>query len=150
VRSLALVALAAIGVGGCTPTPAAAPPAPPTRAVAPPPPAAPPPEVAAPRTLDSGEGMGPSPPGFTFCCGRGSYKIEIDCREMLKRCYERRGRRWQATYGRHCKRVLGESCYLDQCSERCRQESEGDRRPGPETAQRRRRSISQATAIDTL
>jgi hypothetical protein len=58
-------------------------------------------------------------PGFTYCCGNGRFKIEIDCREMLKRCYQRTGAGWKATYGRHCKRALGEACYLESCTARC-------------------------------
>jgi hypothetical protein len=61
----------------------------------------------------------PSEPGFTFCCGDGRYKLEIDCSDMLKRCYERRDGGWAATYGRHCKTSLGEACYLDDCDARC-------------------------------
>jgi hypothetical protein len=64
--------------------------------------------------------MGPSEPGFTFCCGERELKMEIDCSEMIKRCYERADSGWRATYGRHCKRALGEACYLELCDARCR------------------------------
>lgn len=108
-------------------------------AAEPPPPAAPPPAPVEPseprvvevtvdpmvttwRELDQAKlsAMGPSQPGFVFCCGDGNLKIEIACDDMIKRCYEKRGARWRATYGRHCKSALGEACYLEECEARCR------------------------------
>jgi len=75
---------------------------------------------------DSAAGADPSAaptavePGFINCCGSARYRIEIECGEMLKRCYEREAGEWRQTYGRHCKEELGESCYLDGCDSRCR------------------------------
>ena len=57
--------------------------------------------------------------GFTPCCGSARYRIEIECGEMLKRCYEYQGGSWRQTYGRHCKEQLGEGCYLEDCDAKC-------------------------------
>jgi len=64
--------------------------------------------------------MAPVEAGFTHCCGSERYRIEIECGEMLKRCYENKGGRWRQTYGRHCKETLGEACYLEDCDSKCR------------------------------
>jgi hypothetical protein len=113
---LAALAWMTIAVG-CVVAPAEpAPPPAPAVVAAPPPPAEPAARAEAPAVS-----MGPSEPGFQFCCGDGAFKIEIACRDMIKRCYEKdAGGDWDATYGRHCKRRLGEGCYLSSCDARCR------------------------------
>jgi len=58
-------------------------------------------------------------PGFTYCCGDEAFKLQIVCEEGLMRCYEHREGRWHYTYGRHCKRNLGEACYLHGCDDKC-------------------------------
>jgi hypothetical protein len=63
--------------------------------------------------------MEPVEPGFTHCCGSERFRIEIECGEMLKRCYENQGGQWHQTYGRHCKDELGEACYLQECDAKC-------------------------------
>ncbi len=63
--------------------------------------------------------MSPVEAGFTHCCGSERYRIEIECGEMLKRCYENKGGTWRQTYGRHCKEQLGEGCYLEECDAKC-------------------------------
>jgi hypothetical protein len=70
----------------------------------------------------SGEGaadLSAVEPGFTPCCGSARYRMEIECGEMLKRCYEYKNGGWKQTYGRHCKEQLGESCYLEDCDSKC-------------------------------
>lgn len=57
--------------------------------------------------------------GFTHCCGNASYRIEIQCGGMIKRCYSSEGGDWQQTYGRHCLSSLGEDCYLQDCDAKC-------------------------------
>jgi hypothetical protein len=57
--------------------------------------------------------------GFTHCCGNSSFRIEIDCGQMVKRCYSNETGDWRQTYGRHCRRTLGESCYLEDCDAKC-------------------------------
>jgi hypothetical protein len=64
--------------------------------------------------------VAPVEAGFTFCCGSDHFRMEIECGEMLKRCYEHKGGTWRQTYGRHCKEQLGESCYLELCDSKCR------------------------------
>ena len=63
--------------------------------------------------------LAPVEAGFTHCCGSERYRIEIECGEMLKRCYENKGGTWRQTYGRHCKEQLGEACYLEECDAKC-------------------------------
>lgn len=63
--------------------------------------------------------LSPVEPGFTNCCGTERYRMEIECGEMLKRCYENQGGTWRQTYGRHCKEELGEACYLEDCDAKC-------------------------------
>ncbi|HTE54914.1 MAG TPA: hypothetical protein VK698_28870 [Kofleriaceae bacterium] len=63
--------------------------------------------------------LAPVEAGFTNCCGTERYRIEIECGEMLKRCYENQGGTWRQTYGRHCKENLGEACYLEDCDAKC-------------------------------
>jgi hypothetical protein len=63
--------------------------------------------------------IAPIEAGFTPCCGTERYRIEIECGEMLKRCYENKGGIWRQTYGRHCKAELGEACYLEDCDAKC-------------------------------
>ena len=63
--------------------------------------------------------ISPVESGFTHCCGSERYRIEIECGEMLKRCYEKKGSTWRQTYGRHCKEELGEACYLQDCDAKC-------------------------------
>jgi hypothetical protein len=57
--------------------------------------------------------------GFTHCCGTAQYRMEIECGEMLKRCYENAGGQWKQTYGRFCKEALSEGCYLEECDAKC-------------------------------
>jgi hypothetical protein len=57
--------------------------------------------------------------GFTHCCGNTSYRIEIQCGGMVKRCYSSDGGNWRQTYGRHCLSSLGEACYLQDCDAKC-------------------------------
>jgi hypothetical protein len=122
--AVAALLVALVGCGGRSAEPAPPEPAPAVAAVEPPAPVV---AVAVDPLLVSwrdpdparASAMGPSQPGFSFCCGDGRLKIEIACADMLKRCYERRGSRWRATYGRHCKRALGEDCYLQDCDARC-------------------------------
>ena len=58
-------------------------------------------------------------PGFSHCCGDSEYMMEVDCSEMLMRCYERKRGRWKQTYGKHCKKTLGQECYLHTCHNVC-------------------------------
>jgi hypothetical protein len=90
--------------------------------------AGPPPGPAASQASPAWSGSGPEAaaadlapiePGFTHCCGSERYRIEIECGEMLKRCYENHGGLWRQTYGRHCKEQLGEACYLEECDAKC-------------------------------
>ncbi len=69
---------------------------------------------------ESAEALSPVEPGFTNCCGTERYRMEIECGEMLKRCYENQSGIWRQTYGRHCKEQLGEACYLEDCDAKCR------------------------------
>lgn len=57
--------------------------------------------------------------GFTHCCGTLDYKMEVECGDRLKRCYIQEDGQWKQTYGRHCKRNLGDSCYLHLCDDAC-------------------------------
>lgn len=87
-----------------------------------PPPAAPPPAAppaAAPAAEPAPAAVSPVEAGFTHCCGNGSYRIEIDCNQMMKRCYSNETGSWRQTYGRHCRASLGESCYLADCDAKC-------------------------------
>jgi hypothetical protein len=90
-----------------------------------PPPAAPPGSDPSPSWSSgpSGEAssvaLAPIEAGFTNCCSTEQYRIEIECGEMLKRCYEQQNGMWRQTYGRHCKEHLGESCYLEDCDAKC-------------------------------
>jgi len=61
------------------------------------------------------------PPLFQWdaVAGATSYRIEIDCSQMMKRCYTNETGTWQQTYGRHCRASLGESCYLADCDAKC-------------------------------
>jgi len=60
-----------------------------------------------------------SEPESTYCCGNSLYKLEIVCEAGLMRCYERRDGAWHYTYGRHCKKNLGQVCYLSGCDDKC-------------------------------
>lgn len=60
-----------------------------------------------------------SEPEFTYCCGNASYKLEIECEAGLMRCYVYRDEGWHYTYGRHCKKHLGQICYLNGCDDKC-------------------------------
>lgn len=66
-----------------------------------------------------GLALAPIEAGFTNCCSTDQYRIEIECGEMLKRCYENQNGVWRQTYGRHCKEHLGQSCYLEDCDAKC-------------------------------
>jgi hypothetical protein len=57
--------------------------------------------------------------GFTYCCGNNNFKMEIQCDDGIKRCFENTQAGWEQTYGRHCKRTLGETCYLTTCERVC-------------------------------
>ena len=58
--------------------------------------------------------------GFTHCCGSEQYKLEIDCGEMVMRCYRRStDGHWRFTYGRLCHEHLGDSCYPSGCEDAC-------------------------------
>jgi hypothetical protein len=111
--AIAWVVLALLGpvLAACpaqtAPTPQPPPPAP---APEPEPAPAPAPAAALPQAVES---------GFTHCCGNDQFRIEIDCRGMMKRCYESRRGEWKQTYGRHCLKSLGEDCYLSECDSRC-------------------------------
>jgi hypothetical protein len=92
----------------------------------PPPGNAPGSDPSQPWTAGGGPGGGgvayddtPVESGFTHCCGSARYRMEIECGEMLKRCYEYSGGGWHQTYGRHCKEQLGEACYLEDCDAKC-------------------------------
>jgi hypothetical protein len=111
----ALLAATALGLLACPSQRAAGPPAPPPSGPEPSPdwlaesvPAA-----------EPAVAMDPVEAGFTHCCGSERYRIEIECGEMLKRCYEKKGSTWRQTYGRHCKEELGEDCYLQDCDAKC-------------------------------
>lgn len=58
-------------------------------------------------------------PGFAHCCGDEQYQLNIECSEGLIRCYERKGKRWKQTYGRHCKSALDQQCYERTCARVC-------------------------------
>ncbi len=105
----ALLAALLVGVVAC-PGAKAPPPAPPEPAPEPLPPPAPAPQPEAVVPVES---------GFVHCCGNGSYRIEIDCSQMMKRCYTKETGSWRQTYGRHCRASLGESCYLQDCDAKC-------------------------------
>jgi len=112
----ALLALAALVLFACpAPHPAPAPE---------PPPSGPEPapswlEEPAPPVEPAVAVVAPVEAGFTFCCGSEKFRMEIQCGEMLKRCYENKRGKWRQTYGRHCKEKLGESCYLELCEAKC-------------------------------
>ncbi len=87
-----------------------------------PPPAPPPPAptpVPEPAPAPEPQAVAPIEAGFVNCCGNGSYRIEIDCNQMMKRCYTNETGTWRQTYGRHCRASLGESCYLQDCDAKC-------------------------------
>jgi hypothetical protein len=106
---LAVLALALVGCPA-QPTP---PPEPPPPAPAPEPEPQQPAPAAAPVLPSAVEA------GFTHCCGNAEFRIEIQCSQMLKRCYESKQGGWKATYGRHCLKSLGQDCYLSECDSRC-------------------------------
>jgi hypothetical protein len=111
----ALLAAAALAVVACSSHPGVRTP--------PPPPPGPEPEPSwlaevAP-SAEPAAAISPVEAGFTHCCGSEQYRIEIECGEMLKRCYENKGGIWRQTYGRHCKEQLGEACYLERCDAKC-------------------------------
>lgn len=110
-RGRVRLALVAAGLLACVACPGAKapPPAPPEPAPPPVPAPAPAPEPA----------VSPVEAGFVHCCGNGTYRIEIDCSQMMKRCYTSETGSWQQTYGRHCRASLGESCYLQDCDAKC-------------------------------
>ena len=58
-------------------------------------------------------------PGFVHCCGTNSYRIEIQCSSMIKRCYKLEAAGWTQTYGRHCRTELSRGCYLEECDAHC-------------------------------
>lgn len=111
--ALAWVALAVLGpaLAACpaqtAPPPAAPPPAP---TPMPEPAPAPAPAPVLPSAVE---------PGFTHCCGNDQFRIEIECGQMVKRCYESKQGGWKQTYGRHCLKSLGQDCYLSECDSRC-------------------------------
>lgn len=105
----ALLAAALFACVAC-PGAKAPPPSPPEPAPQPAPGPAPEPEPAAITPVEA---------GFVHCCGNVSYRIEIDCSQMMKRCYTRETGSWRQTYGRHCRASLGESCYLQDCDAKC-------------------------------
>ncbi len=107
-RCALLVALA-IGAAAC-PGAQAPPPAPPEPAPQP---------IATPAPDTEQAAITPVEAGFVHCCGNGSYRIEIDCSQMMKRCYTSETGTWHQTYGRHCRASLGESCYLEDCEANC-------------------------------
>ena len=90
-----------------------------------PPPSAPPGSDPSPTwasgasATGASEALAPIEAGFTNCCSTERYRIEIECGEMLKRCYEQQDGLWRQTYGRHCKEHLGESFYLEDCDAKC-------------------------------
>lgn len=87
-----------------------------------PPPAPPPPApqpVVQPPPEPEPQVVAPIEAGFVNCCGNASYRIEIDCSQMMKRCYSNETGSWRQTYGRHCRASLGESCYLADCDAKC-------------------------------
>ena len=57
--------------------------------------------------------------GFTYCCGNGSYRMEVMCGDMLKRCYQNVAGTWHQTYGHYCRERLGDDCFLQDCEARC-------------------------------
>jgi hypothetical protein len=61
----------------------------------------------------------PDHEGFTYCCGNSDFKLAIQCNDGIKRCYEQTDTGWSQTYGRHCKKWLGETCYLQTCERVC-------------------------------
>ena len=71
------------------------------------------------RSMEPVAPESPSQTGFLNCCGNKKFKLAMDCKQRLMRCYENRGGRWIQTFGRHCKRALGSDCYLHACDERC-------------------------------
>lgn len=81
----------------------------------------PPPEpepVAAPAPVETAH-VEPVEAGFNHCCGNDSYRIEITCNGMIKRCYTNETGVWKQTYGRHCLSELGRACYLEECDAHC-------------------------------
>lgn len=57
--------------------------------------------------------------GFAHCCGDDKFRIEIECSDGLIRCYQKKGKRWKQTYGRHCKSALDSQCYQQTCPRVC-------------------------------
>ena len=110
-----LIAAAALGLFACPSQQSARRPAPPPSGPEPEPDWLSRPEPA----VEQATAMSPVEVGFTHCCGSERYRIEIECGEMLKRCYENKGGTWRQTYGRHCKEQLGEGCYLEECDAKC-------------------------------
>ncbi|HLU66170.1 MAG TPA: hypothetical protein VKZ63_07830 [Kofleriaceae bacterium] len=108
VRAALVIAVALVAAcPGASPTPPG--PAAPIAA----PGAAPAPAVEQPTEVQAVEA------GFTHCCGNASYRIEIECGNMVKRCYSSETGAWRQTYGRHCLASLGEACYLQDCDAKC-------------------------------
>lgn len=56
---------------------------------------------------------------FKHCCGNLDFKMEVDCQDQLRRCYEYKNGSWTQTFGRRCKEELGELCYQKLCNEVC-------------------------------
>ena len=73
-----------------------------------------------PPTLDREVEPAATERGFTHCCGSEQYKLEIDCGDMIMRCYRRGSEgRWHYTYGRLCRKHLDDGCYPAGCDDVC-------------------------------
>lgn len=57
--------------------------------------------------------------GFAHCCGDDQHKMEVECSDGLVRCYRLTGKRWEQTYGKHCKAALDTECYEKTCAQVC-------------------------------
>ncbi|MCP4447166.1 MAG: hypothetical protein GY811_17730 [Myxococcales bacterium] len=57
--------------------------------------------------------------GFAHCCGDNQHRLDIECSDGLMRCYKWTGRRWDQTYGKHCKLALTQQCYEQACVRVC-------------------------------
>jgi len=117
-RTYFAMALLLVGAVACvaSPPPPSPPPKAPEPALATPP--------AAPRIVQLEDGSyvelsAGVEPGFAHCCGDEHYQIEIECSDGLLRCYEKSGKRWKQTYGKHCKASLDQQCYEQTCVRVC-------------------------------
>lgn len=88
-------------------------------AAAPVTPAEPAPAAAGPPAAEPAATPAPIEAGFTYCCGNGSYRMEVMCGDMLKRCYQNVAGTWHQTYGHYCRDQLGDDCFLQDCEARC-------------------------------